>query len=599
MFDITLYKFTKRLNSTSTPASGSLVPVDTYSCNFLNAQSIMNPVIVIEDTKGKEGDMLKYNYAYIPMLKRYYFISNTVIIDRDRYCYYLQADVLASFRNDIMNSRQYVIRSTSNYNDYIMDTMYPTVPLSDEQRFSMQYLASNTIQAFNGKTGYWEASDFFNQPYTSGSVIFGITGQGNVSVDYYVATVSNFKTFINDVVTATPTGYSWGNLPTGVQAALSNFMQYITFAKWIPFMPLEANMGSAVSSISLGSTSFNITAYKILAGQHQQSFRFALAIPDHPLLSTHGYYNLSPYREVNFFFLPIGNIPIDTTKIWGLSTLYVQFLVDLATGNTEFLISTENDDVTFLDHLLYNTVANIGIDLSLTDFSMSMEAALVAGVSSFISNAIAQIKPNEAIGGGSAVHTSSTGSTHGGHGGTFYTGGSITHTSSSGSTHGGHGGSFAGVAVNGAIAGTMISGMSAQDMPLVSNIAKSISETIGNALQPIGELAGTFSDFIASSFGQVTTSGHTGSFLMYMATMPVVYCWFYKHGAEDYQRFGRPYCETARLENLRGFCLCKDANITLNEGTLLDNAPMPLTPEIEAINNLLNTGIYIDHILGG
>jgi len=598
MFDIYLFKENKKLNSTQRPS----IPVGTqqkYSCVFLDSQSVLNPVIVIEDTKGMSAEMTTYNYAYIPNLMRYYFISNCVILDNSRYCYYLQIDVLATYREDIMSSTQYVLRSTNTYNDFIMDTKYPTIPLSDSNRFSMDYVATNVIQGYDAKSGEWSNIDFFNKLYTSGAVIFGVTGQGNVSVDYYVCTITEFKAFINQVVNTTPAGFSWGNLPTGVQAALSNFLQYITFAKWIPFMPLAGNRGSAVTQIYLGNERFDITAWSITAGLHRQPMRFALAIPDHPLLSTHGYYNLSPYREVNFFFLPIGNVPIDTTKIWGLSTLYCQFIVDLASGNTEFILSTENDDNTFLDHILYNTVGNIGIDLSLTEFSMSMEAALASGISAFVSNAIKQMKPTSA--GGSAVHTSSSGTTHGGHGGSW---GTSVHTSSSGSSHGGLGGNFGSVVTNATRVGasnTLANALGfskTEPNQLIVDIAKNISDSIGNALQPVGDLAESFSDFIASSFGQVSTSGHTGSFLMYMATKPVVYCWFYRHGNEDYERFGRPYYDSVALTNLRGFCLCKDANIRTFRGSLINTAPMPLTPEKEAINNLLNTGIYIDHVIG-
>ena len=270
MFDIKLFRnFTKRLNSTATPNETYVTP-DTYQCNFLDAQSVMNPVIVIEDTKGREEAMMNYTYASIPNLNRYYFVSNVVVIDNKRWAFYLQVDVLGSFKSDFLTSRQYVIRSTNKYNEYMADTMYPTVPMEQNQRFAMNIKVGNQIQAFNEKTATWSAVDFFNQNYLSGSVIFGVTGQGGVSVDYYVATVTEFKNFINRVVTANPTGLDWGNLPQGVQTTLSNLMQYITFAKWIPFMPLAGNRGSAVTQIYLGNERFDITAWSITAGLHRQ-----------------------------------------------------------------------------------------------------------------------------------------------------------------------------------------------------------------------------------------------------------------------------------------------------------------------------------------
>lgn len=590
MFDIYLFKENKRLNSTSRPDT-TLAGQQRYSCVFLDSQSIMNPVIIIEDTKGMSAEMTTYNYAYIPNLMRYYFISNCVVLDNSRFCYYLQVDVLASFREDILNTSQYVLRSTSHYNEYITDTMYPTVPLNAETRFSMSPYSGQTIEAMDNKTYEWTDVDFFYTNYLEGSVIFGVTGQGNVSVDYYVCSVTEFKSFINQVVVATPTGYSWGNLPTGVQAALSNFLQYITFAKWLPFMPLTGNIGASVSSISLGSTSFNITAWKITAGLSRQQMRFSITIPDHPLLSRHGYYNLSPYREVNFFFLPVGNIPIDTTKIWNVNTLYCTFIVDLASGDAEFLITTAQNEDNPYDHLVYNTVANIGIDLSLTEYSMSMESALYAGVSALASKALQSAGSYLMNGGTTSLNSRQRFVKTTGRG----AGSGNLPTPKSHYSLGKYGTGTTATMATSIGAGTSYTSPKVDSG--VEDKARDITGAIGNALSTFGDVAGTVADFIASCFGQANTSGHTGSFLTSVAPNPVVYCWFYKHGEEDYDKFGRPCYQVCDMSNVRGFCLCKDAYVRRFRGSMINTAPMPLAPEIEAIENLLDTGIYIDHVL--
>ena len=560
-FNIDLYKFSKKLNSTKIP--GVNYSKDTYSCVFLESQSIMNPVIVIEDTKVLEEGMMEYNYAYIPSLSRYYFISNTVVVDKVRFVYYLQVDVLASFKDDFLSSRQYVVRATDHYNDYLVDTMYPTVPMDSGYRFAYNSYQTLTLDAYNNKTGTWTTVPFFKTTYTSGAILFGVTGQGNVSVDHYVCTVTEFKSFINSVVTTTPTGQSWGNLPTGVQVALSNFMQYITFAKWIPFFPLTDNIGSQISTIYLGDQGFSINAYKISAGLSNQPLRFRIEVPDHPLLSEHEYYNLSPFREVNLFFLPIGNIPIDTSKLLKYSNnpryIYINMIVDLASADTEYTLTSSSDD-SFLFGLLGNGVTNIGVDLSLTEFSMSIEAALASGLSYFVSSGIKQMQDrNNSLFGGSKLHTSSSGATHGGHGGIVpIKRGGVTPVTKS---------------------------LTDALKESVESVAKNVYDAIGNIISP--DMLASFSDFVASSFGQAETSGHTGSFLMCVATEPVVYCWFMKHTEEDYDRFGRPYSDTIRLDNIDGFCMCKGAYVEYS-------TTFPLKTEAEAVNNLLNTGIYIE-----
>lgn len=578
---INLYKFTKKLNSTTTPAI--TVTPDVYNCVFLDAQSIMNPVIEIEDTESKNTEMMQYTYAYIPTLSRYYFISNIVLVDNIRYTYYLQVDVLGSFKEDILNSRQYILRSTNHYNDYLIDNVYPTVPMPIGSRFDKSEYLANYLSAYDNKNGTWSSIDYFNQDYINGAILFGVTGQGNVSVDHYVATVNNFKTFINSVVTTTPTGQSWGNLPTGVQVALSNFLQYITFVKWIPFYPLSNNVGSAVNSIYLGDQSFSITAYSVSAGLNNQPLKFSLSVPEHPLTSTHKYYNFSPFREVNLFYLPIGNIPLDTTKLLRTNTdnptrVYINMIVDLASGDTQYTVTvaTSNADPKhgFTEMVLSNGVTNIGVDLSLTEYSMSMEAALVSGVSHFISKGIKQME--------SGISTASGG-------------GSTTHTSSSGSTHGGKGGIVpiprGGVKPYTKDFNTMVEDAATRNKEMISNVAKGVYDAIGNVLHlnmaNTADMLGNFSDFVASSFGQVSTNGHTGSFLLSVATTPVIYSWFMKHGDEDYARFGRPYCAITRLDNISGYCQTKNANVSY----ILSH---PLKPEIEAVNSLLNTGIYIE-----
>lgn len=563
MFNITLYKFTKKLNSTAIPLN---VPSDTFSCTFLDRQSIMDPVIVIEDTKGNPSTMNSYTYAYISDLGRYYFISNCVILGTDRYCYYLQVDVLATFKIPIRNSTQYVLRSSNRYNEYIIDKMYPTLPITSSDRFSMTTKTGNYVYAMNNKTGAWRQKDFFNQAYTSGSVIFGVTGQGNVSISHYVATVNDFKTFINKVVTATPTGFNWGNLPTGVQASMSNLMQYITFAKWIPFLPETDNLGNNVTSIYLGTTEItNISAYEVTPGLNFEKFYFSLSIPDHPLISEHLYYNMAPYRQIGLFFFPLGIIPLDTTKFFASQqSVFVKFKTDLSSGDTLFTVDAYTDYTgdDEMNGVLYSSIGNIGINLSLTEYSMSMEAALLSAGSSFLGNALTQ---TFGVGGGSQTHISSSGATHGGHGGSFTPAETVS-----------------------------VSGRDTTNLSIWPNFGHSLKQDfinktspIGNALSGFGDILTTMGDFISSSFGQVVMNGKTDSFLQGIC-LPAVFCWFMKHGDEDYARFGRPFCEQTSLGLCTGFCVCRNAYLDTFTGT------QPLKPELDSIINLMNTGFYME-----
>lgn len=569
---VTIYmydSFSKKPNSTKVP--GNSDTYRTFSCVFLDSQSIMNPVVQIEQDFESQP-MLSFSYAYIPSLNRYYFINNTVITSEVIFTYYLQEDLLASYKDDFLNTTQYILRSSNRYNDDLIDNIYPIIPMPDASRFAATQYVGNSVYAMNNKTAEWSDRNLFHVSYLDGAILFGVTGQGDVSCDHYVTTVSEFKDFINAVVTAVPTGGSWGNLPTGVQTALTNFLQYITYVKWIPFYPITDNLGTAISSVYLGDQQFTLDGHKVIAGLNNQPVRFSIRVPDHPLYSTHRYYNFAPFREVNLFYPLIGNIPLDTTKLYkefSENSVYVNvvMVIDLATADTEYTVTSKmgggylgpND---FTTNLLANGVTNIGVDLSLSEYSMSVESALAAGMSYVASNAL-----NEYLASKSG---NTTAPVHGGHGGTFGTPSENLPT-------------LLRVMRKVNTVGNAIQSVTPKDA------AFSIYDIIGNIidLSPIADALGSFSTFASSSLGQLSTSGHTGSFLMSVCTQPVVYCWFKKHSDDDASRFGRPYSDTAALTTIHGFCVCRGANYSgVNRN--------PLKPEIEGINRLLNSGIYIE-----
>ena len=80
--------------------------------------SIMNPVITIKRT-----DPVRYNYAYIPEFKRYYFINNVESIRNGIWKLHLEVDPLMSFKGDILALNVVVEKQSmkSNGDEYIDD----------------------------------------------------------------------------------------------------------------------------------------------------------------------------------------------------------------------------------------------------------------------------------------------------------------------------------------------------------------------------------------------------------------------------------------------------------------------------------------------
>lgn len=82
--------------------------------------NIINPIILIElDTLGN------YNYCYIPLFNRYYFITDITIIRTNLFAVSLMVDVLESFKDNIKNL-DVILLNTQNVglNNYLPSQVF-------------------------------------------------------------------------------------------------------------------------------------------------------------------------------------------------------------------------------------------------------------------------------------------------------------------------------------------------------------------------------------------------------------------------------------------------------------------------------------------
>lgn len=83
----------------------------------LKAQTDMrNPLIMLQ------GDLsiFKYNYCYIPTFDRYYYVVNITSVNNSVFRVELKADVLMSFKDDILSSVATVTKCT-RFNEFGSD----------------------------------------------------------------------------------------------------------------------------------------------------------------------------------------------------------------------------------------------------------------------------------------------------------------------------------------------------------------------------------------------------------------------------------------------------------------------------------------------
>ena len=120
MIDIYLYRFYGRKNQIyKTELTGDI----HLTGEFRDAVNIINPQFVIEyDANGTTQNLLKMNYVYIPVMKRYYFITNIELTRKNLITLSLHVDVLTSHYNVVKtNSHGYLSRNEYNYNLLLPD----------------------------------------------------------------------------------------------------------------------------------------------------------------------------------------------------------------------------------------------------------------------------------------------------------------------------------------------------------------------------------------------------------------------------------------------------------------------------------------------
>lgn len=88
---------------------------NTVTWHNLHDQSILNPSFTID------GDCTGYNYVYIPLFKRFYFINDYRLTKENLQELRLEVDSLQSFKDDILNCSAVIDRGTGSNNAFMED----------------------------------------------------------------------------------------------------------------------------------------------------------------------------------------------------------------------------------------------------------------------------------------------------------------------------------------------------------------------------------------------------------------------------------------------------------------------------------------------
>ena len=155
--------FGKKSNSTKIPDNS--MTYRQFEGTLKAPSTITNPNIILR-FDDNTFNPANYSFAYIPDFDRYYHVSEWTW-DAGYWSPSLSVDVLASFKNDILNQSAYIIYSSSDYNINLIDRRLtnnakPTIASSAGTMFSELTMSNNGCFALNvvSDEGRWGVATY-------------------------------------------------------------------------------------------------------------------------------------------------------------------------------------------------------------------------------------------------------------------------------------------------------------------------------------------------------------------------------------------------------------------------------------------------------
>lgn len=500
MFDVHFFRADKRVNSTRQYAireAGMVLRCElNTSCSVVNPALIINPSVLPVDSQN----VYRYNYCYIGIWGRFYFITDWAWSD-GLWVAQCKEDVLATYRNDIFSSYLYVMRSTYDanmnllYNGNVGDSKYPTTAAS----------ATYNSSAYENPYSYVE-----------GVYIAGVINSqsNNGAVTYYAFNKVGFRQFCTALY-----NYSsgWLNIDTtelseNLQKALVNPFQYVVSCMYLPINVQQIIDQSAevTTTIRFGWWSVTVSAgARIVNTDMSTRQTISIPIPRHPSSNTRGnYLNLSPYSIYTLRFYPFGTINIDSEAIAGWNTLDLYADLDLCTGK-----GILNLCVNGFNNPFRTIEAQVGVSIPTASLQTSY-SNLVTGKQSVIAAGA------EAVGTLSKVHTEKPDPTN----------------------YKGIGGFF----------------------KYAWDATKSVFNDAKESVEQSGGITQVASDILNTAIAASTTAeiqGMQGAAGLFSRQTLTLSGRFLPIAEEDLTHTGRPLMQLRRISDCRGFTLCKDGDI--------------------------------------
>lgn len=301
----------KRVNSTKQPTM-----TVTHNCNFKNGCSMLKPTLFLEI----QSDSFP-SYTGFKIGNRYYNITDIRSVRANLFEVSGEVDVLATYKQQIGASTQYVLRSASASDPWIIDGKYPAKACPYPTTLYHFTTINNEIAPQN----------------SDGCYVIGVkNGTSNTGLDFFAMDNSDLAALV-----AYMFGDAWldaTDITVALQKMVCDPMDYISSIYWYPF-PATFIGASLSQVINFGYwNATNCQGYRISESKRMYYSHEAKLIASHPQIARGNYLDGAPYTRMSLDCYGFGQIPIDPSFIIRNHTITLGIRIDLFTGLGELAI---------------------------------------------------------------------------------------------------------------------------------------------------------------------------------------------------------------------------------------------------------------------
>lgn len=304
---ISLYSFSKRINSTKIP-SGDPAQI---SCTLKDGTEVTAPVLILQQT----DNIYHYNYVYIPMFSRYYFIDSYRAV-RGVWEITCRVDTLASWLTYIRASSAQVISSSSSYSLNLIDNRIPATGTVNRNIEVAEFTGASMGGSSTAPNGTFCLTVLDNT---------GIWATGAATT--YFMTYKQMQTFAKELVNPA----AWES----IKQFWDNPMDGIIECYYLPI-----DISSYIDRTTERSIVIGDYIFPSAKGRSALATNLALKWHNTSLLIPWQYSdfrNLPPYSNVELYVPFCGSKPLPASELYNFERVLVDYGVDITTGAVQVI----------------------------------------------------------------------------------------------------------------------------------------------------------------------------------------------------------------------------------------------------------------------